>query len=67
MTQAIAFVETLCDEMTASQIANALERWELICEHHGWNESLGFEIEMQREALESPEPHGVEHIAQRVG
>ncbi len=67
MTQAVAFVETLCDEMTPSQIAHALERWELICEHHGWNESLGFAIEMNGEALEEPEPDDIEHIARRAG
>ena len=66
MTQAVAFVETLCDEMTASQIANALERWELICEHHGWNESLGFHIEMHGGSLEGPEAADAEHLTQRA-
>jgi hypothetical protein len=67
MTQAIAFVETLCDEMTASQIANAMVRWELICEHHGWNESTGFDIEIPGESPRDPEPAGIDHIIQRAG
>jgi hypothetical protein len=44
MQQAVAFVETLCDEMTEIQIANALERWKLICEEQGWSRPA--EIEM---------------------
>jgi hypothetical protein len=37
MEQAIAFVETLCEEMTEKQIAKALEQWEIICVLQGWN------------------------------
>jgi hypothetical protein len=43
--QAVAFVETLCDEMTELQIAKALERWELVCEQQGWSRPVEVEVE----------------------
>jgi len=45
MRQAVAFVETLCEEMTEMQIAKALERWELICEQKGWSRPVSIEVE----------------------
>jgi hypothetical protein len=48
MKQAVAFVETLCEEMTEFQIATALERWELICEQRGWNRPIELEIDIQK-------------------
>jgi hypothetical protein len=60
MTQAVAFVETLCDEMTPSQIAKALDRWERICEHHGWSDAIEFESRPQDESQSHSEESGVD-------
>jgi hypothetical protein len=60
MTQAVAFVETLCDEMSPSQIARALERWERICDHHGWSDAIEFDSRPPDDSQSHSEELGVD-------
>jgi hypothetical protein len=44
--QAVAFVETLCQEMTELQISTALRRWELLCVQQALSPTKELEIEL---------------------
>jgi hypothetical protein len=46
MEQAVAFVETLCQEMTELQITKALGRWELICVQQAWSPAAQLATEL---------------------